>query len=310
MNTVEIPEKSIKLEIPSHWDEMSDSQRRYCLKQAVWASLGIIGVQEAKVRCLYHLMDIERDSRSVMWDRIRSEAQVSDKYSRIFLLCEELVTFLFAANEKGELEINYDTVYNHFPELRASKVTLYGPAHLCADLTFGEFRAAIEYMESSFQSRDDMDICRMIACLYRPERQDYDMVAHSESWDGQRKQPFNRALVPVNAGLVAKIGTVYRTAVLLWFSYVVKYIQTEDLQIGGVTVNFSPLFGGKRKAMDDDAPRSGSGYGWISVLNAIAKEGPYGDMDKTEKAGLFDVLLYMLEMHEQNEKLKQKSKKK
>ena len=151
MNTVELAEKDIKVEIPSHWDEMSADQRRFCLKQALWASLEIITVDEAKLRCLYHLLDIERDWKSVVHDRLSSRELVMEKNSRVYLLSQKLITFLFKTNEKGALEINYDTVYNHFPELTAGKTKLYGPAHLMADISFGEFLAAIEFMYYYFE---------------------------------------------------------------------------------------------------------------------------------------------------------------
>jgi hypothetical protein len=91
------------------------------------------------------------------------------------------------------------------------------------------------------------------------------------------------------------------------------YIQREDLILGGMEVNFSPLFP-KAKKIDPDSYREGDrrdkGYGWTSVVNAVAKEGPFGDVAKTDKTSLFELLLYMLEMHEQNQKLKLKNRKK
>lgn len=309
MNTVELAEREIKVEIPSHWDEMSADQRKYCLKQALWASLNVITVDEAKLRCLYHLLDIERDWKSVMKERISSKEAIMEKNSRIYLLAQQLITFLFKSTDKDELEINYDTVYNHFPELTSGKTILYGPAHLMADISFGEFRAAIECMHEYFESREEMALCKLVACLWRPERDGYEAARRSDDFDGYRRQPFNRAKIEENALAVKQVSTVTRTAILLWFTYTLQYIQSEDLLLGGNQVNFSPLFPKSRK-VDESEDRRDRGYGWVSVLNSVSKEGPFGDTSKTEKVGLFDVLLYMLEMHEQNQKLKAKMKKK
>lgn len=306
MNTLEIPEKDIFVEIPSHWDEMTDVQRRYCVKQAVWASLGVISPIEAKIRCLYHLLEMERDWKAVAKDRIWDEHHVHDKYSRIYLLCEELITFLFSVDEKGQLEISYDTIYNHFPELRAGKVILYGPGHLCADLTFGEFRAALEYMNEYFETGEEFTLCKMLACLYRPKRLNYAELIETEDFDGQKREPFNRARIEINARHIQSISTIFRTVVLLWFSYCIKYVQTEDLMIGGGTVNFSDLFPKSKKEEGEVQRRSVSD--WIYLLHGVAKDGPFGDIDKTDKTNWFDILIYLEDTKRQNDKLKAKTK--
>ncbi|GHB44397.1 hypothetical protein [Mongoliitalea lutea] len=307
MNTLEIPEKDIKLEIPSHWDEMSEEQRNYCLKQAIWASFGIISVDEARVRCLYFLLEIKRDWASIAKDRILGQDRVLDKYSRIYVLCDELITFLFKSNDSGLLEINYDTVYNYYPVFQTKKATLHGPDHLLADISFGEFRAAIEYMNEYFESKEELTLCKMIACLYRPERDNFQQVSKHENFDGLRRQPFNRNKVHENALLVKNISSIHKTVILLWFTYCIQYIQSEDLTLGGSTVNFRILF---PKSKSEDTSSKKSGGDWIYVLHGIAKEGPFGDLEKTDKVGLFDILLYMEDMKRTMDKQKAKTKRK
>ncbi|MEX2566635.1 MAG: hypothetical protein WD431_11880 [Cyclobacteriaceae bacterium] len=305
MNTLELPEKSTHLEIPSHWDEMNQAQRLYCLSQAVKASAGVIRSEEALVRCFYHLAEIQRDYKSVAMERIMSEEQRMEKQSRTWLLAETLCGFVFRENEKKELEICYETVYNHFPVIRAGKVKLYGPGHLLADLTFGEFRAALEEMNEYFETRESECMDRFLACLYRPERSGYAELSKREDFDGFRREPFNRSRISVNAEHTKNIGQVIRTSVLIWFSYLIGYIQKETLILGGVEVNFSSLFSG-----GSGEGRRSRGNGWVSVLHNVAKEGPFGDVGKTDKMGLFDVLLYMKDCDDQNREMKRKLKKK
>lgn len=300
MTTLEIPERDIVVEIPSHWDEMSADQRLFCLKNALFASMQIISIEECRVRCLFYLAGISRSWRSVAHEGIRSANQRGDKYSRIYLLSEVCTEFLFKRSDKGELEISYDTLYNHFPELQAGEVFLYGPAHLLADLSFGEFRAALEEMQDYFRSKEEEALHRFVACLYRPERPGYKQAASSPDFDGLRREPFNRARIDAHAQLVAKVPVVYHHITLLWFTHVLQYIQREDLVLGGEQVNFAPLF---PRAAEGPKPQSNA---WTSLLHAIAKEGPFGKVQDTDRAGLFDVLLYMRETHLQNLKLKSK----
>ncbi|WP_288370325.1 hypothetical protein [uncultured Algoriphagus sp.] len=310
MNQIEIPERKIKLEVPAHWDEMTAVQARYCLKQAVLAASGIIDPEEARVRCLYYLLDIERDSESVRKELLLTKRQREEKFSRIALLCEELITFLFADNGKGQLEINYTPVLNHFPQVKAGKVVLYGPSHLLADLTFGELRAAVEEMQAYFDSRGEDQLSRMIACLYRPERKDWESWQRAENYDGRRREPFNRARIEDLALITARLGKVERTGILLWFSHSLQYIQSEDLMISGREINLSPLF--PQPVQEDSEPLRPDqrGAGWTGVLFQLAEQKVFGEVDKADRTGFFDILVYMYEKHLENQKAKAKQKKK
>lgn len=310
MNQIEIPERNLKLEIPAHWDEMTPVQAKYCLRQAVLAASGIIDPDEAKVRCLYFLLDIERDAESVRKERLMSERQREEKFSRIAILCEELISFLFAVNSKGQQEINYTPVLNHFPQVKAGKVLLYGPSHLLADLTFGELRAAVEEMQAYFDSREEEQLSRMIACLYRPERKDWESWQRAENFDGRRREPFNRAKLDNLALITARLGQVERTAILLWFSHALHYIQSEDLIISGREINLSPLFPQPIREDSEPIRPDQRGAGWTGVLFQLAEQKVFGEVDKADKTGFFDILVYMYEKHLENVKAKAKQKKK
>lgn len=120
----------------------------------------------------------------------------------------------------------------------------------------------------------------------------------------------------MNARLCDRMHPVHRTAILLWFTYCINYIQTEDLIISGRTINLKTLFPKpkdsplKKGEMVEDRRGKGSGSGWTSLLYAIAKEGIFGNAEATDKTGLFDVLLYMYDQHMENKKLKAKYSKK
>tara|TARA_R110002020_G_scaffold475112_1_gene708630 strand:+ start:20441 stop:21346 length:906 start_codon:yes stop_codon:yes gene_type:complete len=301
MNLVEIPEREIKIEVPDHWDEMTPEQVDFCLQQAVHASLGVIEVLEAKLKCLYFLLDIQRDWKTERWERINSKDLVKHKNVKIFLLAERLITFLFKENEEGKLEVNFNTLTNHFPELTAGKTTLYGCADMLTDLTFGEFRAAVEEMNEYFATKDQNKLSRMIACLYRPAPEDLPNRRKSLDWDGKTREPFYRARITENAIHATKLSVAHRNGILLWFTFCLNFIQKNELTIGGSEVDFRILFSGGSE---------GSGTGWTGVLYAIAEKGIFGNTDQADQAGLFDVLLYMYDKELENRKIKAKSKKK
>lgn len=306
MNTLTIPSRSLDIEIPSHWDEMTPEQVSHCLKQVLMAGSGLMTVEQARVRSFYHLAGIQRDWKTVAWERTMPKEVVDEKNANLYLLSEQLMGFLF--RPEGEtLAINYNTIMNHFPIVNVSGTAFYGPEHMLSDLTFGEFRAAVEEMNEYFESRDEHQLSRMLACLYRPERKDYETVKTAEDFDGQRRQPFNRALIEDNALVLDKTPSVFRQGVLLWFTYTIDFIQKEDLILGGRQVNFKRLF---PRAEEGRKDLKQTGSGWTGVVYQVAKEGLFGTIRETDQAGLFDILLYMHDQDVENEKLKRKMKKK
>ena len=99
---------------------------------------------------------------------------------------------------------------------------------------------------------------------------------------------------------------VYQQVILLWFTYTINYIQTEEITISGRTITLRTLF--PKSQTDGERSQVGqSGGGWTTVLNSIAKEGVFGTVAQTDKVGLFDILLYLYDEHQAAQKLKQKS---
>lgn len=50
------------------------------------------------------------------------------------------------------------------------------------------------------------------------------------------------------------------------------------------------------------------GVGWAGLLYDVAKEGLFGDVEKTDKTGLFDVFVYLYKRHHDNKELERKYK--
>src|SRR5690606_21013139 len=121
--------------------------------------------------------------------------------------------------------------------------------------------------------------------------------------DGRIREQFNRG--SIDTRYAAKLPIWQKTMILLWFSYCIKYLQTEDLLINGKVINLSVLFpeANSKHATSDVEEASSSGIGWYSLLLAIAKEGLFGDIDKADKKGIFDILLFLYDNHLKQQKL-------
>lgn len=327
MNLVEIPQINFSAEIPSHWDEMTHLQVDHCLKMAILASFGLITPIEAKVRCLYHLLDIQRDWKTEVWEKTQSQATVLEKNSKAVILAEQLCSFIFKETQEVRsktqdattalvnrtssivdqdspnktLEVCYNTLTNHFPQLHAGKTILNGPAAMLSDITFGEFRTAMIHMQTYFESKakDQTALSRMIGCLYRPAPDDlYDRMK-SNDWDGQTRIPFNPDRIGVYESHAAKLSIVHRNAILLWFTFCIDWIKKSDLVLNGMEVNFSILF---NKPIEG----GGQGLGWTGVLFSVSEKKIFGDADDVDRRNFLEVLLYLYDKELENIRLKTK----
>lgn len=296
MNTVEIPERGIRIEVPASYDEMTPEQVQYLFRLYDGISRAGLGVDDFHARALNYLLGLKASWRTVY---LRYMARwcpgiYRAKYNRIVaslvMLQERLLPFLLH-EEDGKVSLDYQSVIQHLPVLEIGRHRLYGPGDLLADVTFGEFRAAAEEVGEYFKTQDERTLSRAIACLWRPERADFAEAALSDTYDGRRAQHYNAALTDRIADTVDAAEPWQRMLALLWMVNCLRYIQNEDVQIYSHTVNFSPLFG--RKAGSGNP----TGIGWTGVLFSLAENRVFGTVQEVQEAGLFDVLLLMYNEH-------------
>lgn len=102
MNTIEIPAIGVCREIPSKWSEMTPEQARVTMRLLWDMESGHISPLEFHERVLYLLLGIKRTWRSVMWEKL-NRAAAEQKNANIFLLCENLLGWLFTDTEDGLL---------------------------------------------------------------------------------------------------------------------------------------------------------------------------------------------------------------
>ncbi|MFR2061598.1 MAG: hypothetical protein ACLS37_07040 [Alistipes sp.] len=168
MNTIEIPAIGVCREIPSKWSEMTPEQARVTMRLLWDMESGLISPLEFHVRVLYLLLGIKRTWRSVMWEKL-NRAVAEQKNANIFLLCENLLGWLFTDTEDGLLP-TFDTIHNPLPEIHIGSHRLRGPADALQDLILVEFRNALIARDEFLNTRQPAALDRMIAFLYRQPR--------------------------------------------------------------------------------------------------------------------------------------------
>lgn len=305
MNVISIPERGIRKEVPASFDEMTPRQVQYVFRlyDDMHSSGG--SADDFNARLIIYLLDLKISMKTIRrsymkrWMPLlfRDAAKVSLIVDRLVYLQEELLGFVLV-EEQGAMALNYKSVHQHLPEMKVGRRCYYGPDSLLTNITFCEFRAAVEELAEYFETRDEHTLSRAIATLWRPERKDYRKVSKLDAFDGRRCQPYNPALTEKIACEMDKAPAWQRLQILLWLSNCVNYIQTQDIEIGPYKVNFSPLFGSKKSV-------SSGGIGWAGVVFSIAENGILGKVKEVEESNLFEVLLLLY-----NEHLKERDRKK
>lgn len=290
MNYIEIPNKG-EFAIPSDWDELEQKQVSEILKLFVKLNLGQMNFDDFIVRSFYSIAGIKRNWLSVYRERLRTKQRNREKLMNTIVYAEFFTKFLFKSKETETptKELYYNTVKNFFPEVKVDNMILLGPADFLQDITFGDFRKAIDAMNIFADSKSPDHLNHFFSILYRSDR----------------SLPYNND--PRTFKLAAKVPYHIKLASYLWFTTCINYITTAEININGRSLSFAPLF--PNNHVQDIETKKVSGLGWLSVLYGIAKEGVFGDADKADSRQLYDILLYMYDNHLQSIRLKLANKK-
>lgn len=306
MHKIEIPDRSKTITIPENWDECTPDQLTYILQRSYQVLAGVIDLNTFRILIFARLTGLQVGARYYFIRRTAPDGH-NEINAIVYQLAEQLCGWPFSEAPKQEdaqptqHELNINTVKNLFPTIKAGGITFHGPADLLSNLTFAEFRAALREMDAHIEAARDPEsaaealdhLNRFMAVLYRPEK-----------GKPRRRVPFDPEDHHTYAYLARVIPLWQKNTTLLWFSYCIKYIQSEDIIIDGQIINLSVLF--PKSSSGNGTERKG--VGWAGLLFDIAKDGPFGKTDKTDQAGLFDVLLYLYKNHLDNKEMERKIK--
>lgn len=276
MNTIEIPDKNIVIEIPSSWDECSPEQVYFLLKKAFKVISGKLSIGMFRIIAFQHFTGLKFGISYRIRQRLGLNQKVNSEIAR---LSKVYCDWIFEEDD-DQYHLTFDSVINYFPEIKRC----YGPADLLADLTFGEFQQALVLMNEYTESQEsgsptDQPLYEFIKLLYRPK-----IKGQRVALTGYRDKS-NFKLVP---DWKLKVT-------LMWFTNCIQAIKEEDLNISGVEVNFSPLFPAEEKPR---SKRKVLNLGWNGILLDVAESGVFGKAAEVNETPLYDILFYLLKKHD------------
>lgn len=274
MNTIEVFETGMVVQVPGSWREMTPEQVRgvfrifeRCLRRGE-------SPLDFNVRVLWMLLGVRRTVKGWFADIFNGSSSVRDE--NVYRMCETFLGFLFSEESAA---LTFDSVANPMPVVRSGLVRLYGPGELLQDLTFGEFRHASAAINRFFRSHEPEDLDECIAFLYRRR-------CRKANRAGRMVPDVDQRNARGHIHRASRLKGWQKNLVMMWFAACLKYLQSGVLEINGEEVDLSKLFAGDEKS-------SGISFGWNDLLVEVAKENTLGNIDRVDEEPLFSVLSIM-----------------
>lgn len=307
MNTVEVPDRKIKVEFPSRWDEMNEDQFTCVIQNWLKLADGKINQDEFMLIVLYNFLGIERGPFHGWKDRRLSRQQMEDKFANIFQLTE-LLSWLIRIEDSDEGPLgflSYAEIRNRIPKIENDGgVMILGPADGMIDITFGEYRRAWSFFEAYTRNRKHIDLDRMIATLYRPVRDNYETIRFSPEFDGNKRELFNPHLTDHYTELLTRVPFWQKYIIYLWFGNCDKYLKEDELELDGKPLSFAPLFSRVKQSGDELEILDENDLGLTGLLYMISESKMFGDPSQVDRTGYIDLLTALLYWKQQADKIK------
>lgn len=186
------------------------------------------------------------------------------------------------------IALNSRLTKNLIPHFRHRLRTYFGPDEKLFNISFDEFLEAESHYSAFSKTGNTEELNKLTAVLYRREADNYN--PKSVDYSGDRRRPFNSALVNYHARLLKHFDYDTKLAVFLFFQGCMGFLNT----------NFPHVFSTK-------GGKSGRDYGPLSLIDALSGD----DVTKNEqilKSQLYSVMVRLERAALQYEKMQENQK--
>ena len=303
MNELLIPEKKIKVNYPSCWDEIKAEN--------------VCRIGEIMHACYTGKIDYDM-ARKLAADeflnRVNSvhkpalDEDSVDFWSTESLLADS-VDFLFnheeTKNGNENVSINPKFCTQLVPWVKVGLRWYIGPKDLLSDLTIFEFKEASWRTGKYSETRDDQYLNEIFAVLYQPggligkrKVRGAHVETHGNASLHQQQRNYNRSL---KAATHVPIGLKF--IIYLFFIGCMNWLREEAVEIDGNEIRFGCLFP-KASPNSLKEGETENDTGMAGILFQMAESGVFGNMEQTSKVSMWDVFLRLLQIHNQIKKMK------
>jgi len=294
MNELLIPEKKIKVNYPSSWDEIKEENVCRIGEIMHDCYMGKIDYDMArKLAADEFLNRVNSDNKPAL------DEESIDFWSTESLLADS-VDFLFNREESKDgdenVSINPKFCTQLVPYVKVGLRWYIGPKDLLSDLTIFEFKEASWRIGKYSETRDDQYLNEIFAVLYRGISLTSRKKVRPDGGFTQVK--YDQAL---RAAIQVPIGLKFM--IYLFFIGCMNWLREEAVEIDGNEIRFGCLFPKSRDKTEGDAGQEND-TGMAGILFQMAESGVFGNMEQTSKVSMWDVFLRLLQIHNQIKKMK------
>jgi len=274
----------IEKDFPENISEMTGAQYRYFCFLEMQRQLGKMEMAELEVLFVYFVLEMDH--------RIDAPLVV-ENVTQLRKLIQPYFT-TEKRDQKTYIILNLDFVTNLLHVLEVEKSKLVGPGDALQNCTYEEvFVHGQNALLDFSQTREEKYLDQLVAILYRP------------AINGKRPI-FNAEAIDEHFPLVQQLLPEIKFGVFLFFASCHKFITNANaLDIGGgATVDIAQLF------KPDPSQKKQKGIGSIGIIYSLAESGVFGNAKETAAYPAYDVLIRMVQLHEQYKEAKRNAKRK
>ena len=302
MNELLIPEKKIKVNYPSSWDEIKAEN--------------VCRIGEIMHDCYTGKIDYDM-ARKLAADEFLNRVNSVNKpaldegsvdfWSTESLLADS-VDFLFNHEETKDddenVSINPKFCTQLVPWVKIGLRWYIGPKDLLSDLTIFEFKEASWRIGKYSETRDDHYLNEIFAVLYQPggligKRKVRGALTETNGSASVQQQDRNYRMA-IKAAIQVPLGLKFM--IYLFFIGCMNWLREEAVEIDGNEIRFGCLFP-KVSPGTSECGEKDNDTGMAGILFQMAESGVFGNMEQTSKVSMWDVFLRLLQIHNQIKKM-------
>jgi len=298
MNTLGFTGKKEVISIVSDITEMDQRQWNTYIRLVLAYENEELTEEKLRLELLSSLIDLKFTWKWVFFSKKRKEFCMS-QLSQL----TTLVNFIFEEKEKDGVKTRafiIQSIKNFNPVICGR---YYGPKDGLQDCNFAEYRIAYGHLVNYFQTKNDDDLNRLVAVLYRRRKPLWFLLRFFPRWDGNVREEFTAEFNPLQfEGRVKRIARIpfhIRYAIMLYFAACEDYLKEGTIFIEGKEISLSIIY---QKSGDDEKSKSAdkADIGLVGILYSLAESKVFGSLAETDKQNLWDILLRLYQLVKRN----------
>ena len=278
MHTIEIPAIGYRKEIPSDISEMDQSQFVHFTNELLKLHRGEISMEDFKTSLVLNFLEVKHRSGKFRKMPEDVRLQIGENIYRV----GELLDYFFDHDPKSNtLQLNLAWTRNFIPSFRIGLTWFRGPEDALTDITFAEYKNANAWFRKYSESRNEEDLSRMIAVLYRP-------VVFG------KKRKYDPSNLERSARKIGRLPRGVRYGIYLFFLACENFLRSGEIDADGHKINLELLY---RQTLKEkrlaEKRKYNADTGLISIAYNMAETGIIGNLEAVMQTNLYDLLVLL-----------------